>query len=929
MSKPGFNLETALSTWRHQYKYSRAFKGRDLDELEQHLRDHVAWLMDSGHTSEDAFRRSVAELGTFHETESAYGSVAIMKTRDRREVTKEIAHHLTMLASYFRVALRNLRKNKATSLINIVSLSVAIAVTLVTYLLVSAFMTEDFYHEHANEIFMVHRVEPVDAGAANTEPTGAAVKPASGAPRHDDPAFQWFGTTPGPLGPAIAELSGDVVRAVRISGTQGQVLVRDERFGLNVRFVDAGFFDMFSFPLQAGTHTAVKEEGGVILSAEEATRIFGQEDPTGRTVTMQFGNGNPRTFTVTGVAAPFRSNADLQFGALMSFEAGEALRDLPADDWSSFRTATFLQLRSAEAAERMETQLASYAAPVNAALASKVTAEAQAPVHTFALDNLKRLTRHREYVEDSIIGQFPVAPIVVLGGLSALLLLLACFNYMNITVAQSVKRLREIGVRKVVGATRPQVAFQFLAENILLCFLALIVGLWLAWQFILPAFNGIAGLNLAFALFSDGRLWIFLGVLVLGTGVISGLYPALYVSSFRPTIIFRGMDRSRKRRPITTALQGFQFVLAFLSLAAGATFILNGHYYTDRSVGYDTEQIVVFEAGSQAEMDVLRAAAEETPEVAAWTTSQNAFGRTWSERTVLMDGAELQTSIFGISPAFPDVMEIQLVAGVLPREQREDFAPDQILVNVTFARDMLEAVRSPESPADRRVGPATALGLPVQFDSTDYHVAGVVADFHFEDFFSVIEPSILRITPQEDHRFLIVRAAPEVRLAAAGRIADVYEAAFVDRKADWYIQGEMFDSFRRDSDGLTAIFLFVSILALVISCLSVYALSAQNVLNRLKEVGVRKVLGGHPFGIAQRLNRKIVVVLTVAALIAAPFGYQVLSVLLGNLFAYHMEMSPLPFIAAFVVIAVTTVLTISIQVRSIDRARPADLLRAD
>jgi ABC-type antimicrobial peptide transport system permease subunit len=902
MSKPGFNLETALSTWRHQYKYSRAFKGRDLDELEQHLRDHVTWLMDSGHTAEQAFRQAVGELGAYHETESAYRSVAIMKTRDRREITHEISHRMSMFASYFRTAFRNLRKNKASSLINILSLSVAIAVTLVTFLLVSAFMTEDFYHENADEIFMVHRVESLHA----VDDSASVV-----APRHDHPAFQWYGTTPAPLGPAIAASSPDVVRAVRIAATWGQVHVRGEKLDLNVRFVDDGFFGMFSFPLQAGTDEAVREGGGVILSAQEANRIFGAEDPAGQSVTLQIGNGDPREYTVTGVAAPFRSNADLKFGALMSFAAQ------PADDWSTFGTATFLQLRSAHAARRVEAQLASLVAPVNASLASRVVGEDIPRVHGFALDNLKQLTRHRANVEDSIIGHFPTAPIVVLGGLSALLLLLACFNCMNITIAQAAKRLREIGVRKVVGAQRSQVVAQFLAENILLSVLALLVGLWLAWQFVLPAFNGIASLNLEFDLLRDWRLWGFLAALVLGTGLLSGLYPAVYVSSFRPTIIFRGMDRSSKRRPVTTALQGFQFVLAFLSLAAGITFILNGRYYSDRSAGYDTEQVVVFEAGSAAELDVLRTAATNTPEVDAWTTSQHAFGRMWNEETVRMDDLDrdVQTSIFGISPEFPELMDLELVAG----RYEDAFAPDQVLANATFAQ---EAFPTNGTAFD----PASVVGRMIRIDSTNYYIAGVVADFHFEDFFSVIGPSILRYSPPEAHRYLIARSVPGARHVVADRIAASYESAFVDRKADWYVQGDMFASFRRDSDGLTAIFLFVSFLTLIISCLSVYALSAQNILNRLNEVGVRKVFGGRSFGIAQRLNRKIVVVLTVAALISAPIGYKVMAILLGNLFAYHMEMSPLPFVVAFVVMASMTVLTIAIQVRAIGRMRPAEIL---
>ncbi|NNF04409.1 MAG: FtsX-like permease family protein, partial [Rhodothermales bacterium] len=658
----------------------------------------------------------------------------------------------------------------------------------------------------------------------------------AGAPRYDDPAFQWYGMTPGPLGPAVADSSPDIVDFVRIVHTRGEVIHDGESLGLNIRFVDENFFDVFSFPLDSGTATAVRRSGEVLLSADQAERFFGETDPIGRALAIRYGDDDVREFTVTGVAAPFRSNADLKFDALMTIGAAEQVAGRSTDDWSTFDTATFLRLRSADVEPRVETQMASFAEPVNSALATR--SEASGPgfsadeptlVHSFALDNLKDLTRHKEHVEDSIIGHLPLAPIVILGGLSTLLLLLACFNYMNITIAQATKRLREIGVRKVIGANRAQVAFQFLAENILLCLFALLFGLLLAWSFVLPAFNGIASLNLEFALLSDWRLWIFLGALVLGTGMVSGFYPALHISSFRPTIIFRGMDRTGGRRPLTTAFQGFQFMLAFLTLAAGVTLVLNNRYYVDRSAGYDTNNTIVFSAGSTAEMDVLRSAAAQTPLVTQWTTVENAFERFWREELVDVDGNGFESVVFGISRAYPEMMGLETVAGRMPTTDESTFAPEHVLVNRAFVQRLGD------------MDPSLALGRIVRFDSTDYEIAGVTENFHYEDFFSVIEPALLRIVPETDHRFLVVSSAPAERRAVADRIAARYEAAFPDRSADYYLQGDMFDRFHEESIGLTAIFLFVAILALIISCLSIYALSAQNVLNRIKEVGVRKV----------------------------------------------------------------------------------------
>lgn len=550
-----FKLETAISTWRHQYKYSRAFKGRDLDELEQHIRDQVTFLVSAGKPEEEAFRLTIAELGSYQATESDYRGVAWMKTRDRREVLQEIKFFVAMLGSYFRVAYRNLKKNKVSSLINMFGLSLSISVCLVAFLFVSTVLTKDYFHENANEIFLVHQRTIEEDGP------------------------QLWGHSPRPLGPAIEESSPQIERVVRIAESPVQIVYGDENLGSFARFVDPEFLEMFTFPLLAGTDGALRNNDQVLLSESTSIRFFGEQDPIGQILSIRIGSRDAVEFTVTGVAKEFPIAANIQFKMLMSYEVFEILGGTTvADDWSSFTAATFLQLRDADDAPLVTRQLNAYTERVNV-----ISEEWQ--ITGFELDNLKMLPKHSDDVNRTVSGGISMAPVIVLSSISILLLLLSCFNYMNVTIATSTRRLKEIGVRKVMGASRAQLVFQFLAENIELCSMALILGLFMTWQFTLPAFSAIVGATLEIGLLKNYRIWGFLVVMVLGTGLISGAYPALYISGFSPTVIFQGRERLGGRRPLTRSFLTFQFMLAFLTMLSGIVFVMNGDYLRNKDLG--------------------------------------------------------------------------------------------------------------------------------------------------------------------------------------------------------------------------------------------------------------------------------------------------------------------------------------------------------
>lgn len=882
-----FNLETALSTWRHQYKYSRAFKGRDLDELEQHLRDQVAFMVEQGETEEEAFRAAVAELGSQHETESEFRSVAWMKTRDRREVGKEIRYQVAMLANYMRVAARNLRKNRIPSTINIVGLSVAIAVVMVCYAFVSAALTEDHHHEHADDIFLVHQVTQEDEGE------------------------QWWGHSPVPLGPALEAESPLIEAMTRYQ--QGSIWVYrgDNRLQYPARWVDDDFFDMFDFELRHGSTTGFGQQQGVVISLRQAEANFGSDDPIGQIVEMDIGDQERVQVPVIAVAEEFPVQAGIQFLYLMPMSM---YPNQAADDWAAYASATFIQRRPGVDPAALRTELNRFLDRANAPVEFETT---DWQLVRFEVDALKDVKWNRSNVRRSVIRWIPWAPIIVLSVISGLLLLLACFNYMNISLAMATKRLREIGVRKAVGGSRQQLVIQFLTENLQVSLISLILGVLIASQALLPAFSIIANVYIGLGFTEHLRVWLFMAAIVFGTGLLSGAYPAFYISAFRPTVIFQKRTKLQSRRPLAHTFLAFQFVLAFLTMSAGIVLTMNGAYLADKDWGYDADQRILYHTDDEPEFQLVASTLAAQPGVSHTIHSRDVVGFTFDLVEVESDhGPEegFRSYVFGGDADYMSFMGIDLVMGQALSDSTAGFGPEAIVVNETFVA---------EAKLDDPIGSV------VMVDSTARTIVGVAADFHHEDFYSDIDPALFENVPPEEHRFITAMVGPEFVSRVLGSVEAVYDESFPNRDITMRFQDEAFAGFREENNGIAGIFSFVSLLALLISCLSIYALSAQNVLNRLKEIGVRKVMGGDAFGIAHLVNRRYVIILSIGALVSLPIAWIGLDALLNDIYAYSMDMNLLPFVITYAIILGVALLTITVQTRSINRARPADILRVE
>ncbi|MEM8485804.1 MAG: ABC transporter permease [Bacteroidota bacterium] len=784
-----------------------------------------------------------------------------------------------MISTYLKLAYRNLLKNKAAASINIIGLSIAIACTIVAYLFVHSKVVRDNFHEHTDNIFLVEQVM--------TE---------------NDESYL-YSQTPFPLGPSIVDEIPQVESAVRIKEWRAEVTHDDNRFGQNMSFVDDNFLEMFTFPIKYGDASELKNRNAIILSARSAERYYGTENPVGQVLDIAVIPGQVQPFTIAAVTEHFPPNTAYDFSLLLHIDNLPPLEESNASNWIRNIT-TFVKVADPNEKESVEQQMGAFVAPANAANINTTT-------EAFVLENLQSLTYSASTVRNPVVGGIPLGPVIVLSVISIFLLSLACLNYINIALSTATRRLKEIGVRKVMGSTRRQLVEQFFAENILVCFVALIVGILIAGLFLLPAFDDITNFGLSIWGRHSLHLFGFLGVLLLFISVVSGVYPSLYVASFQPVNIFRGKRHINKKRRFTHALLSFQFMLASIAMMSSIAFVLNDGYQESLDWGYDNENILVLSFDDNQAYELVSNAASQLPAVLSSSGSKSHIGRTHNYRKARLGDEEFDVLQYEVGPSYAQTMGLSMVAGKFfnPDLLAEE---DGVVINETFAH----------------IHQIDDLSVhQVRLDSTYHPILGIVSDFYYEGFFNTISPVVLTKSTLSEHTFLTMKLEAGAAAQTVKSLEAVWAELPVDNTLPFFFQDTVFDHQFREGRGITTILLFATSMALLIACMGLFGMVAQNISSRMKEIGVRKVLGASLGQITRRVNRHFLLLLGIAVLVATPISWIFVNMLLDSVYAYHQSMSFWPVALSYLLIFATAALTISTQIYRVSVVNPTDVLR--
>ena len=788
-----------------------------------------------------------------------------------------------MLKNYFTLAYRSLLKNKVASLVSMLGLSVAIGCAIVAYMFISRLVLSESLHEHADTIFQIQTTQ-----------------------EQEGETFI-YGRSPDPLGPQLMLDHPKVVRSVRLREAWLTVYHNESEFGNVFRFVDPEYLHMFTIPLKYGNPDVLRDPAALVLREDVAIKYFGDTNPVGQTLTVQSNSGELRSYVVKGVAESFPMQSVANFPILLAYSNYIPLvpEDISAKeslDWSDAARSTFIQLAEASDRKTIESALEAYVEISNA------NVEADTRILGYRLDNLSNLVFSAYEVRNPMRGTLPMGPIILLSTIALFLFTLACVNYINISLGAANTRVKEIGIRKVIGSRKRQLVAQFLIENLLLCFLALIAGIILAVTLLLPGFGIVTGdtLELKFGL-QRIDLWYFLAGTLILTALVSGAYPAFYVASFKPVAIFTGTFKSGgPNRFMQTLLTG-QFILAFVTMIVCVGFTQNLSYLKNVDWGYDNQHTLVVRLDPE-EFDFMYDEASRLSQVEYVAGARTHLGVYAGDPVdISREGVEKSVVQFIVGEQYFDVTRPRLTAGVYPS------LPGHILINTSLADQL---------------GPDNVIGQSVTQEENEYVVSGIVEDFHYYNFSSLIEPAMFVQGDVSEFRYLLARIHPGAEEEVVSALAKAMSSVNPESGGlDYYFQDESFQRFFEEGFGINLIFYFTAIVALLLSCAGLFGLVAQHTSSKMKEMSIRKILGATVMQIVQLGNQKFVIILLISAIIASPLSYFLLFALLDSFIDYRMTIGPTPFVIAITLTLLLAVAVIATQARKLIMVNPAELLR--
>lgn len=809
----------------------------------------------------------------------------IATSADRRgQIT--VPNDRIMLKNYLVIAVRKLRRERGFALVNVFGLALGMAVCIVVILLVIDQWSYDRFHEEHDRIVRI---------VADRTTRGEQVALAA---------------TPAWLGPALERELPYVEKSLRIGQIRADVEANAKAFALEGLAAENSFFELFDFELIAGDpSTALVGPGKVVLSDVTAERFFGTADPIGEAVEIR-GYGGP--YTVSGVVRTTGVNSHLRFGLLASFAT---LRTVP--DWTErvdaeenyWNFATYVLLRERASADLLKESLAEY---------SRTFGDTR---YDLVVQPLTSITLGPSYANEIAAYNLPGIVVWMLAGLGLLVMLAAGFNYVSLATAQSIQRLKEVGVRKSVGARRRQVAAQFLTESVVVSLVALVAAVLLVSVF-LPLFNSMSflqRLNIDLSLGSAPlpRMLSISVVFSVVVGLLAGAYPAARVSGFRPVWILKGQlgGRAGSAGRLRKGLAFVQLVIALTAIVTTVLLVRQFEHMLSADLGFRSAGVVTV-ALQGNDFALLRDELERHAGVEGVAAIARLPATTGSSQTLFVhDDDSLVAEQIGISPGALSVLEISILEG----QDFQDGDPAGIIITQTLAR---------------RLGFETDLEAVGKFVWTGMTgrdlqpILGVARDF-MPDAFGGVGPVFFYYSPDalsDGHAILQVRSGQEMAVLAH------VEQTWARLDAAHEFQGGFYDhqirgnaSFRVFRD-MMRIVGFVAVLALVIACLGLLAMSAYSAARRTKEIGIRKVLGAGVANLVWLLSREFVLLLGAAAVVGLPLAYIGNTMWLQN-FAQHVDLGVGILSSGFAIVAVLVIAAVGSQALYGALRDPAESLR--
>ncbi len=784
-----------------------------------------------------------------------------------------------MFANYLKIALRNFRRHKGYSIINIAGLAVGMACCIFILAFILSELSYDRFHEKSGRI---HRVV-TDATISGTN-------------------FR-IPTIPAPMGPQLVGDFPEVESAVRFRKYYFNMFQCEERkfSEKSFIFVDNSFFDIFSFKLKRGNPgNALKAPYSIVLTEDAAQRYFGDVDPVGKTIKYLDAGED---YTVTGIVENPPANSHFSFNLLASFETLYK-RDPGNLSWYNFNHQTYLLLREGTNPREFEAKLDGFGDKYLGEFKKMTGAE----MYNF-LQPLTSIHLHSR-LDNELETNGDIRNIYVFAAIGAFILLVACINFMNLSTARSAGRAREVGLRKVLGAEKARLVRQFLGESLLMTSISAVVAVFLV-ALLTPYFNNLAGLTMEMGFLADPRLVAGLFILVLFVGLVAGSYPAMYLSRFDPAPILKGdYMQGRGGAGFRRGLVVFQFAVSIALITGTAIIADQLRFMRSMELGFKKDRVIVFPVADRGMKDRLGTLRDELRTVEGVFSSSASMMVPGEERFNITlyhpedwaAGRNLGLQNFTIDEHFLGTFGIELVSG---RNFSPDFPSDPeeaVIINETAAREL---------KWDNPVGKRLYIGSEEDLSKYDeiYTVVGVAGDFHHRSLHHAVEPLVMRYSSDFAGRISMKINADDVP-ATLGRIEKKWGEIVPNRLFDYFFMDDHLDKLYRGEEKLGGIVRVFSFFAVFIGCLGLFGLASFAAERRTKEIGIRKVLGSTAGSIVILLCREFGALVLVANVVAWPAAYLIMKRWL-EVFPYRTEISFFTFAAAGAAAMAIAILTVS------------------
>jgi ABC-type antimicrobial peptide transport system permease subunit len=789
----------------------------------------------------------------------------------------------TMFYNYLKITLRNIKRHKAFSFINIAGLAIGLAISMFILLWVQDELSYDRFHTNADSIYRAYGLWETSAGSMNP-----------------------IATSPYPLGPALRDNYPEVEESLHYFPPSSHSLVEHEEkryYEEHFVFADANFFIFFSFPLIKGTpETVLKQLNSLVISRSMANKYFGKEDPIGKTLTVNTKND----FTITGIMEDIPHNSHLQVEFIGNLEY--LIAKGGSQRWVDHQYYTYLRLRPDTDREIFEAKIRTY-----------INDNQRDPTTIYlALQPLKGIHLRSHF--DSDIGgtsQGKALYVTIFSVVAVVVLLIACINFMNLATAKAANRAKEIGVRKVSGASKGHLVKQFMGESFFMSVIAFLFSLACVAG-LLPQFNILTGKSFSIGSIFVGPMFLYYLSITLAAGLLAGSYPAVYLASFRPSLILKGKIRSgAKSRSFRRALVVVQFGLSVVLLIGTLVIRSQLTYMQNKNLGINKDNIVYVEMRGELAEDHAAFKDELTriPEIQnVSASSARPLNIAWGTTGVDWEGRNpddrIHWNILSVDFEFIDTFGLEIVEGrAFSRE---------------FTTDTQSAYIINEAGADA-LGFENSVGKRFDLWDTEGSIIGVVKDFHISSLHEKVGPLIIKVHPSWDS-YIFLRVGSEHIKDVMNQVALIHKRLNPDYLFQFSFLDEDYEGLYLSEERTENLVQIFSMVAIFISCLGLFGLSSFMAEQRTKEIGIRKVFGARVPGILLQLLRDYTKWVLYANLWAWPIAYFAMQQWLHN-FAYRTELDWKIFIFSGGVTLIVAVATVGFKSLKASTANPIDSLR--